>query len=112
MLFVLSLFQFFETPQYIELNVEIIQLENSIFPCPPVTRLSGRADMIKEEMKYASIRDKKIQKKVTRRVFTSNYSASKVIDWALFDWIGIEHHATYFDKQSRGPCQKGWFEHL
>ena len=52
-----------------------------------VTRLLGRADMIKEEMKYASIRDKKTQKKVTRRVFTSNYSASKVVDWALFYWM-------------------------
>ena len=52
-----------------------------------VSTVLKRKDLIKMEIGIALVRDKKYQAKTCRRIFTSDYSQYKAIDWALFDWM-------------------------
>ena len=42
---------------------------------------------IAREMELSRVRDKKSLKTSTRRILTTMYSSSMVIDWAMYDWM-------------------------
>ncbi|KAL7461009.1 hypothetical protein ACHAXS_001448, partial [Conticribra weissflogii] len=52
-----------------------------------VSTVLKRKDLIKMEIGIALVRDKKYQANTCRRIFTSDYSQYKAIDWALYDWM-------------------------
>mmetsp|Transcript_30115 Transcript_30115/g.64595 ORF Transcript_30115/g.64595 Transcript_30115/m.64595 type:complete len:618 (-) Transcript_30115:1-1854(-) len=52
-----------------------------------VSTVLKRKDLIKMEIGIALVRDKKYQATTCRRIFTSDYSQYKAIDWALYDWM-------------------------